>query len=154
MAAGRDFRVNPAPPESAALLARLHAVCFAPLPETPWSEAAFRTILRSPATLTLIAHAEDDVIAGLLSGRAVDGEAEILTLCVAPAMRRSGVASALLGTFQDRAPTHVRTVLEVAVDNMAARTLYETFGFALVGRRPGYYAGKDGKIDAMIYVRE
>lgn len=41
--------------------------------------------------------------------------------------------------------------LEVAEDNHAARALYQNFGFAMVGRRPGYYARKEQTaMDALI----
>jgi ribosomal protein S18 acetylase RimI-like enzyme len=33
---------------------------------------------------------------------------------------------------------------------VAALALYHSFGFALVGRRPGYYVLTDGKVDALL----
>lgn len=147
------LRIEPAPVEAAAHLAHLHSLCFAPLPETPWSAHAFRTILRPPTTRAWIARSGEDEMAGLLVGRVTDGEAEILTVCVAPAARRTGTGRALLDAFLSRLPAQTRTVLEVAVDNTAAISLYESAGFVLTGRRPDYYAGQSTKVDALIYAR-
>ncbi len=73
----------------------------------------------------------------------------MLTLAVAPAVRRQGVAGALLaGAMAAAHEQAARTmVLEVAIGNTAARTLYERAGFVEAGRRPRYYA--DGG-DALI----
>jgi ribosomal-protein-alanine N-acetyltransferase len=42
--------------------------------------------------------------------------------------------------------------LEVREDNVAARRLYETEGFAQVGRRRGYYDA--GRVDAVVMRKE
>tara|TARA_A100001037_G_scaffold296485_1_gene317047 strand:- start:3738 stop:4229 length:492 start_codon:yes stop_codon:yes gene_type:complete len=149
--ADKGLRIEPPPDFVAGHLARLHEVCFAPLPETPWSAHAFRTLLRLPTTRALIACANDQEISGLLVARVAGYEAEILTLCVAPAMRREGVAGALLGQFFEMLEPDTRTLLEVAVDNVVAISLYESFGFTPVGRRPGYYGGPTGGTDAVVY---
>ncbi len=153
MVSAGDLRTDPAPVSAAAHLAHLHAQCFAVLPETPWSADAFRTILRVPTTAALIARFADDDIAGLLVGRQVAGEGEILTLCVTPSMRRGGVARALLAGFFARLPRDARVTLEVAVDNRPAIALYESAGFIASGRRPDYYRGGKNPVDAIIYAR-
>ena len=68
-------------------------------------------------------------------------EGEILNLGVATPQRRGGVGRALverlLEELRDRG---VRVVyLEVRESNAAARRLYESLGFAAVGRRARYY---------------
>jgi len=83
---------------------------------------------------------------GFLLLRQAADEAEIITLAVRPAVRRSGVARRLLMVGLDKmagrgAP---RCFLEVAEDNMAARALYGAMGFAEIGRRPGYYRDAAG----------
>ena len=72
--------------------------------------------------------------------RAAD-EAEILNLCVAPAARRSGSGRALVRAILRRvAALGARAAyLEVRQSNHAARRLYESEGFAPVGRRRAYY---------------
>lgn len=122
-----------------AALAALHARAFTTPP--PWSEAAFAAFLTDPLAFLLV---EGD--AAFLLGRAVAGEAELLTLAVAPESRRRGLGHKLLARFlyQARLRGAASAFLEVAEDNTPARALYAAQGFADVGRRPGYYARPDG----------
>ncbi|MGB0570962.1 MAG: GNAT family N-acetyltransferase [Alphaproteobacteria bacterium] len=147
------WHIEEAPVAAAAHLARLQGLCFAPLPETPWSEHAFRTILGMPTTFALMAREGELEAAALLVGRRTGDDAEILTLCVAPVARRAGVARAMLDVFFEHIGAQTGVVLEVAVDNAAAIALYESVGFLPVGLRPDYYAGQDQKVDALVYAR-
>ncbi|MFE5777185.1 GNAT family N-acetyltransferase [Brachybacterium sp. NPDC056505] len=45
-------------------------------------------------------------------------------------------------------------VLEVREDNTRARSVYEAAGFQDIGRRPGYYPGPRGPVDARVMIRE
>lgn len=45
-------------------------------------------------------------------------------------------------------------LLEVREDNARARSVYEAAGFQDIGRRPGYYPGPDGPVDARVMIRE
>lgn len=130
-------------------LAALHARCFSTPP--PWSEAAFTSFLTDPLAFLLV---EGD--AAFLLGRAVAGEAELLTLAVAPESRRLGLGRKLLARFlyQARLRGAASAFLEVAEDNAAARALYAAQGFAELGRRPAYYARPDGtRIAAIVMQR-
>jgi ribosomal-protein-alanine N-acetyltransferase len=91
--------------------------------------------------------------AGFILARAVAGEAEILTLAVAPAARRRGVAAALLDHMLAEAAKQGATevFLEVSHDNIAARGLYARTGFAQAGLRRHYYT--DGS-DALVLRRD
>ncbi|MBT3399565.1 MAG: GNAT family N-acetyltransferase [Rhodospirillaceae bacterium] len=149
----RGWIIEEAPATAAEHLAQLHGLCFAPLPETPWSAHSFRTILGMPTTFALAARHDEKEASALLVCRLLDNEAEILTLCVAPGVRRSGVAKALLDVFFRHSGSQTRVVLEVAVGNAAAIALYESVGFVRVGLRPDYYAGHDRKVDALVYAR-
>lgn len=131
--------------EAAAVLAALHAEAFAGVAGEVWSEASLRELLAMPGALALVASNGDQPVGFLLLRQAAD-EAEIITLAVRPAVRRSGVARRLLMVGLDKmagrgAP---RCFLEVAEDNMAARALYGAMGFAEIGRRPGYYRDAAG----------
>lgn len=148
-----DWIIEEAPIAAAEHFAQLHGLCFAPLPETPWSAHAFRTILGMPTTFALVARHDEKKASALLVCRVLDDEAEILTLCVAPGVRRSGVAHGLLDAFFRRLGALTRVVLEVAANNAAAIALYESVGFAPVGLRPDYYVGQDQKVDALVYAR-
>ncbi len=67
----------------------------------------------------------------------------VITIDVAPGARRQGVGGLLMRWILTRAEAlHSRSiVLEVAVDNEAARRFYQSFGFAVTGTIPGYYNG-------------
>lgn len=120
-------------PELAALAA-LHARCF----ETPrpWSAEEIAATLAAPGAFLLT---ED---AGFLIGRAIAGEAELLTLAVDPGRRRAGTGRRLLARFleETRARGAGTAFLEVASDNAGAIALYLEGGFEPAGRRRGYYA--------------
>jgi ribosomal-protein-alanine N-acetyltransferase len=45
-------------------------------------------------------------------------------------------------------------MLEVAVDNVAARNLYAAAGFVTVALRPGYYRRTGGPVDAVAMRRD
>jgi len=122
-----------------AKLARLHALCF----EDAWTAKALADLLKTPGSSAFSA------TDGFVLTRIAGDEAEVLTIAVAPAARRKGTASALLGeAMRDAAAQGARTMfLEVAVSNEAANALYAKFGFRKVGMRKAYYAPSE---DALI----
>jgi ribosomal-protein-alanine N-acetyltransferase len=131
-------------------LAALHARCFRTPP--PWSAQDFAVFTADPLAFLLV---EGD--AGFVLGRAVAGEAEVLTLAVAPESRRRGLGRKLMARFlyQARARSAGRAFLEVSAENAPAIALYESAGFAAAGRRKAYYAASDGRrIDALVMARD
>ncbi len=126
----------------AAPLAAIHAEAFPP--REAWGEDAIALQLAMPGVFGLL-HPHG----GMILARVTEDEAEVLTLAVAPEVRRQGVAAALLaGAMAAAREQAARTmVLEVAIGNTGARALYERAGFVEAGRRPRYYA--DGG-DALI----
>lgn len=128
---------------TAARLAGLHATAF----PTPWDAAAFETLLDQEGVFVR----EDPD--GFILLRTVADEAEILTLAVRPGARRRGLAARMVreGAVAAAARGATRLFLEVAADNTAALALYARAGFAVAGRRPGYYARPGGgREDALI----
>ena len=115
-------------------LAALHGRCF--VTPRPWTAAEFDGLLSAPGCVLLTA------ADGFLLGRIAGGEAELLTLAVAPEARRAGQGRALVGRFleQCQAQGAEAAFLEVASDNAAALALYRRTGWEAVGRRPRYYA--------------
>lgn len=119
-------------------LAVLHEAAF---PDDPWPGSAFAALLDNPTTFGFL-----DPAGGLVIARAVAGEAEILTIGVAPPARRRGLARALLAAAlaAARARGAETVFLEVEADNAAAIALYRAAGFIAAGRRRDYYgAGRD-----------
>ncbi|HLK24613.1 MAG TPA: GNAT family N-acetyltransferase [Caulobacteraceae bacterium] len=132
-------------------MAAAHALSF----DTPWSAADIAALLASPGVFGLIVRHGAEV-AGFALGRAVAGEAELLTLAVAPSRRRQGLGAALVEAVAARAVAAgaMRLFLEVAADNAAALALYEGAGFAPVGRREAYYRRADGAAHALVLARD
>ncbi len=79
---------------------------------------------------------------GMVLARVAADEADILTIAVAPDVRRRGLGRALLlAAMAEAGRRGAKSMfLEVGVDNAAAAALYASCGFAQVGRRRGYYA--------------
>ena len=128
-------------PAYAPVLAAIHGAAF---PREAWGVSAFQVQLEMHSVLGLL-----DGRGGLALLRITADEAEILTIGVVPAMRRQGIARALLDESMMRARAlGVRALfLEVGVRNNAARALYDVIGFKEVGRRRRYYAnGEDALI--------
>ena len=121
-----------------AALAALHAASFA----DAWSASFIRDLLGGPGVFAFVRQE------GFILARVAAGEAEILTLAVAPTARRRGAGRALVR----EAATHAQGLgadtlfLEVAKDNEAAQKLYAGVGFKPVGLRKAYYSGKDAQV--------
>jgi len=115
-------------------MAAIHATCFTT--PRPWLALEISAILDSPYTF-LLAQPR-----AFLIGRAVAGEAELLTLAVAPDARRQGTARALVARFlaESQARNATDAFLEVAADNAPAIALYRATGFTQTGLRRAYYA--------------
>ena len=137
-----------ASPQHATALAALHDTSF----PAPWSLQEFDALLRQPGVAAWIVNV-GNAPAGFIMVRAVADEAEILTLAVSPEYRRKGLAAELIreaGAALTAGNT-AQFFLEVAADNTAALGLYAREGFAVCGRRTGYY--KNGTVDAVLMRR-
>jgi [ribosomal protein S18]-alanine N-acetyltransferase len=130
--------IRPIGAERSAECAAIHASSFA----YPWQEADFEQLFVASGTFADGAiEAKEEHLAGFVLSRVAAGEAEILTLAVAPEWRRRGIASSLLAPHLSglAAIQVTRLFLEVGAENTAARALYANFGFAEVGERKAYY---------------
>jgi len=134
--------------EDAPALATAHAAGF----PQPWDAAAFADLLAGPGVFGFLA-LDDEAPAGLVLCRAAAGEAEVLTIAVDPALRRQGVAKALMAAALGaaRQAGADAAFLEVAADNAPAAALYAGLGFRRAGLRRGYYdRGPEGRADALV----
>jgi len=129
-----------------AALAQIHASAF----PVGWDAGQLDAFLASPGVSAQVVEYEGELVAFVLT-RIAACEAEVLTLAIAPAHRRKGLASALLGAavVWARNSGARQLFLEVASQNQAALTLYRNAGFAMVGARAAYYA-RDGGGDALV----
>jgi ribosomal-protein-alanine N-acetyltransferase len=124
--------------DQAAELAWLHGQLFA----QPWDEVSWRRLLDEPGSASFLARVgAPPQTAGLILGRQVADEAEILTLGVGQCHRRRGIARRLVEAFAHAAKGAgaKRLFLEVGRQNEAAAAFYAGLGFRRVGLRKGYY---------------
>jgi [ribosomal protein S18]-alanine N-acetyltransferase len=140
--------VEPMLRAAAGTLSTLHRLCF---PEDSWDLGSIGQIMRIPGFFGRIGWIQDHPV-GFALALALGEEAEILSLGVLPGYRRTGAGRALLASIRLEAQRRgiERVVLEVAVDNTAARALYAACGFTEVGRRRNYYHRAGCFVDALI----
>jgi ribosomal-protein-alanine N-acetyltransferase len=121
---------------------------------TPWPPQAYRQELESNRLAAyLVGVMDSDVVAYGGIWLMVD-EAHITTFAVHPLYRRRRIGERLLLSLLDLSlDRHAReATLEVRLSNLAARRLYEKYGFRPVGIRPRYYS--DNQEDALIMTTE
>jgi [ribosomal protein S18]-alanine N-acetyltransferase len=85
-----------------------------------------------------VADLDGEVVGFLVTRRTAPDEVEVLNLAVAPRLRRTGVAKALLQPLLSSWEGVI--FLEVRESNSPARRLYQSVGFKEVTYRRGYYA--------------
>lgn len=144
-------------PYQASDFAALHALdqqCFSP--EIAYSQPDLRYFLEAKDSLTVVAEeiaAPAQMIAGFALAQLYRArptfQARLITIDVAPALRRQKLGSILLTACEDelrlRLVQQVR--LEVALSNLAAQALYKSYGYEYVTRVARYYpTGEDALV--------
>ena len=123
-------------PADAAAIAALHGVSF----RRGWGEDEILRLLVECNMVTQRMTAGGKLVAFIMSRLAV-GEAEILSVAIAPAWRGRRLSRQLLDLHLRRlVGLGIRAVyLEVGEHNAPACRLYRRAGFNEIGRRQGYY---------------
>jgi ribosomal-protein-alanine N-acetyltransferase len=124
-------------PEDAAAVARI-------MEESPeaarWSKQSYEASGGWGGVLALVSETQGE-LGGVLIGRQVSDEGEVLNLAVRQGNRRKGEGGALLeaalAELKAGGVTHV--YLEVRQSNSAGISFYVRHGFAITGRRKSYY---------------
>jgi [ribosomal protein S18]-alanine N-acetyltransferase len=130
-------------------LPAVHAIEIASF-NIPWPPHAYRNELESNKLAHYLVARAGDTVAGYGGMWLMVDEAHITTFAVHPAWRRQRIGERLLLAFLDLAIDRGarEATLEVRLSNLAARKLYEKYGFRPVGLRPRYYS--DDHEDALI----
>ena len=121
---------------------------------TPWPPHAYRSEIETNRLAQyIVARVGGEVVAYAGMWMMVD-EAHVTTFAVHPRWRRQRIGERLLLTLLDLARSRRarEATLEVRLSNLAARRLYEKYGFRPVGLRPRYYS--DDNEDALIMTTE
>jgi [ribosomal protein S18]-alanine N-acetyltransferase len=146
----RPVRIRPIMEEDLPLVrAWMREACEAPR----WSDADLAAVIRGPAVdqrrlrRGWVAEQDDSGAVGFLIAAALaipgePAECELEFVLVAPQARGRGIGRTLVHAVQEwaRSLRAEEIWLEVRESNTRARRLYEHCGFAVVGRRQGYYA--------------
>ena len=128
--------------------------------DTAWSAAAWAEEAAAASAQRRYLVAESDATEGGIAGYAgvllAGSDADVLTLAVDPAQRRSGIGRALLDALRGvaEAARAQSLFLEVAADNAAAIGLYQASGFTELGERRHYYGPGRHAVTMSLRLRE
>ena len=128
-----------------AAAAALEEACL----ETAWSEKQLRELPDFAVYRVAVDGAQ--TVCGTGSLYCIGDEAELQNLAVDPAFRRQGIGEGLMRSLFAEAKKRgcAKVFLEVASRNLPARKLYEKVGFAVVGKRKGFYKNDDAVLMAL-----
>jgi ribosomal-protein-alanine N-acetyltransferase len=118
----------------------------------PWSKELLQAEFGKPYSRRLGVFSQRKLVAHQLSHLLAE-ELHILTLCVDPHFRKTGLGTLLLAQTMEIASREGAKIawLEVRIGNTAALGLYEKSGFARHSVRKGYYS--DNGEDAVVLRR-
>lgn len=127
-------------------IANIEKNCFS----TPWSEEQIRA--SSDSTVFFIAKYDDRYV-GYGGMYSVLDEGYVTNIGVLPEYRKKGIGKMILEKLLECAKAKKLTFLslEVRPSNVPAISLYEKYGFEMVGRRPNFY--QNPKEDALLLTR-
>ncbi len=118
----------------------------------PWSASLFLSELAQRSTRSYIVARHEGEVVGYAGLMFTGAEGHITNIAVDPEFHGRKVGSRMLLTLVTEAIARgAETIsLEVRVSNVGAQTMYEKFGFEVVGTRKGYYI--ETKEDAYVMV--
>jgi ribosomal-protein-alanine N-acetyltransferase len=149
-----DVVVDPLDAEHTRHMADLHAGNFT----RPWTDGEFHDMVSQNTVFGFVARElrfGKGRILGFVMARAAAGEAEILTIAVAPDWQGRGLGRKLMDAVLAKAHRDRVEALFLEVDetNKPAIALYRRLGFVQVGGRPDYYRDAAGRATAALVMR-
>jgi ribosomal-protein-alanine N-acetyltransferase len=116
----------------------------------PWSRGAFLYEMEQNRVARCWVLRDGGRVVGYVCLWEIGDELHVTNIAVHPDCRQRGLGRTMLtSVLQDARGRHLRTIgLEVRPSNREALSLYESFGFKVVGRRKGYYydTGEDALV--------
>jgi [ribosomal protein S18]-alanine N-acetyltransferase len=137
-------------------MVRLDELCFSPA--FRFDRRSMRQFAQASGAIVVIAQDYSQALAGFLivhlEGTAQERYGYVVTIDVAPELRRAGVGRRLLeqAERQVHAAGVTRMGLHVAVDNAGAIRFYERQGYACLGVARRFY--REAGVDGLIYLKE
>jgi ribosomal-protein-alanine N-acetyltransferase len=106
-----------------------------------WHDSDYARLVENPSGVLLVAEGARGQILGFAAAQRAADEAELQNLAVDPKHHRQGIGQALLEGVHCRLRSAGmrRVYLEVRPSNESALGFYRSSGYAIVGRRQGYY---------------
>ena len=141
----REYR-----PGDAEAMYALDLLCFEP--PFRFSRRAMRSFAEQRGAMTVLAEADGELVGFSIAHREGDWS-YVVTLDVAPAWRRRGLARQLMEQLeaQARAAGSLGMTLHVYAGNAGAIRFYEELGYSRAGRAENFYGrGKD----ALVYRKD
>lgn len=123
-----------------------------------WSEDSITDTLKQDYNMVVVAFQDNSdadleqqiVCKGYLLASKIAGESELLRIAVDASCRGCGIGRMLMERYIDNLRQDCdRSILEVREGNIAARSLYEQFGYQNISVRKNYY--RDPSEDGVIY---
>lgn len=108
---------------------------------SPWNEQQFMDVIDDKNKLVIVKDTSSSIEGYIVLEKVLD-EASITDMAVAPASRKKGIATELIGAVIEVAKNDniEKLFLEVRSTNRDAIKLYERYGFVRTGVRKGYYS--------------
>lgn len=144
-----DYILRPMSGDDVFEVEKLERACFS----DPWSERTLREMLESGFDEAWVLELSGGGLAGYANFRFLAGEGELMRIAVFPEFRGRGLGRKLMERLDISAREQgaAELTLEVRAGNLAARGLYEAFGFQAEAVRKAYY--RDPVEDAVIMWR-
>lgn len=149
-----NWRLTPAGLGDITTMSNLVERAFDPRFGEGWSAAQLRSTIGLSGSWARLIYSDSEPLGFNLCRRA-GPEAELLLVGVIPAYRGHGIGAALVqAAFETASEFNIEAMfLEVRDGNKAAQQLYERAGFIAVGRRRGYYRGRNAETFDAITMR-
>ena len=118
----------------------------------PWSSESLRLLCTPEYPSIVILNEGGECVGYVSSAKALD-ELEIINVAVDKSHRGRGLGTLLMQGFDELCASLEISLasLEVRESNLAAISLYEKFGFAVVGRRRAFYRAPTE--DALVMIK-